>query len=578
MPMPWPSMHHPTTMVSGDTSSTESLLWAQARLRECQEYHPDCSGTHESHGSPLPTRVLDVGVASADISLDNPKDQLPKVRLLVTSGEAAPYVCLSHRWLPVSEMTRTTQSTLQEYLQNIPWSDLTQRFQDAIVFTRRLGIRYIWIDSICIVQDDEEDWQKESVEMWSIFARSTLTLFASGAEGQNTYPVLRSDADGLFWKPTPVAQSLTLRPRNAGVDKWEVRLRPQLRPLHNLLVPLVPSSLVENPVPHSPLLRRGWVYQERLLSPRILHFGPDELIWECATMLRCECGFEPNISRVPHPKKNHAFAQRVARADMSKAESMSGLKASIDTRFARVDMSKAESMSGLRASIDTRFARDLLITRWHKIVEEYSGLDFTFSSDRLIALTGLAKQFEYLGKYYAGLWEHSLVEDMLWQRHASETQRQQLPLWRAPTWSWASIDGQVTYYEFEHTKMLCQIIRCIVTPHRLGDEFGQLESASLVVSGGLVQVWSAGPQGNHVKTETSSLATLSMDVEWVVDGLDKRTRPLFLFRVADVRFVGLFALLLWRPREESESFERIGCSTDVLGFFGGVEDSTLTII
>ncbi|KAF2803092.1 HET-domain-containing protein, partial [Mytilinidion resinicola] len=276
----------------------------------CQHDHKDCSGNPKT---PLPTRILDVRIACTDSSLKDPKHQNPKVSLFEPRGKAAPYVCLSHRWRPISEMTRTTQSTPQKYLRNIPWSDLTKTFQDAVVFTRGLGIRYLWIDSLCIIQGNDLDWQQESVRMWSTFAQSTLTLFASG--------LLDVDRVG-----------------HRGIE-----------------------------VAHSPLLRRGWVYQERLLSPRGLHFGPDELVWECATALDCES----------------------------------------------------------------------LIKRWHDIVKEYSGLSLAFSSDRLPALSGLAKQFRKLGRYYAGMWESSLVQNMLW---ASGEPGNQLgrPQHRAPFWSWAS--------------------------------------------------------------------------------------------------------------------------------------------
>jgi hypothetical protein len=112
-----------------------------------------------------------------------------------SAGESlqARYICLSHCWGDASNLPmRTTRSTLDEYKQRIRWSILPKTFQHAVMFTRKLRIRYLWIDSLCIVQDDVDDWLRESGKMCSVFQHSTLTLCATASQDSN---------GGLFSKP-----------------------------------------------------------------------------------------------------------------------------------------------------------------------------------------------------------------------------------------------------------------------------------------------------------------------------------------------------------------------------------------
>jgi hypothetical protein len=120
--------------------------------------------------------------------------------------------------------------------------DLPRTFQDAIYITNFLRVRHIWIDSLCIIQDSKEDWQREAAKMADIYHQSYLTIAASWAPCGNV---------GLF-KQTPVLEVLG------------TIARPAIRHIHD-------------DASHFPLMGRAWAYQERILSPRLLHFGPQEI-------------------------------------------------------------------------------------------------------------------------------------------------------------------------------------------------------------------------------------------------------------------------------------------------------------
>ncbi|KAF1830656.1 HET-domain-containing protein, partial [Decorospora gaudefroyi] len=152
------------------------------------------------------------------------------------------YGCLSHRW-GSRQPLQTRKETLSRFKAGIPWESIPKTFQDAITFTRKLGLSYIWIDSLCIIQDDKQDWQQQSGAMAAIYSNSYVTLAAAVAD----------DSKAGF----------------GGVD-----------------MPI----FVRRPYQHGgfPLLRRAWVHQERLLSHRIIYFAYEELIWECDETFECE--------------------------------------------------------------------------------------------------------------------------------------------------------------------------------------------------------------------------------------------------------------------------------------------------
>jgi len=151
--------------ISYNTASEESFVSASRALKTCVESHERCK---YNFNTKLPTRVLDLGHPDKPLS----------VKLYESSGLEAHYTCLSHCWGQTRSI-KTERSNIASHYQGIVWTTLPRTFQDAIVFTRKLGLHYLWIDSLCIMQDEKFDWLKESANMSSIYKNSYLTISAT---------------------------------------------------------------------------------------------------------------------------------------------------------------------------------------------------------------------------------------------------------------------------------------------------------------------------------------------------------------------------------------------------------------
>jgi hypothetical protein len=146
---------------------------------------------------------------------------------------------------------KTTHETINEYCKEIAVSALPTTFRDTIAYARRLGLRFLWIDSLCIIQDDATDWQRESSQMANIYRNSYITLAAAkstdGQGGLFSTASSRSFAHLLtYTKPNGTAANAYIRCQLSHCATWSDRNMEQL-----------------------PLFRRGWAYQERLLSPEM---------------------------------------------------------------------------------------------------------------------------------------------------------------------------------------------------------------------------------------------------------------------------------------------------------------------
>jgi hypothetical protein len=226
----------------------------------------------------MPTRVIDVDLqkGSSDLRLYHP----PK-------GHNFPYIALSHCWGP-SEMplsSKTTKADVKSYETEILTSTLPSSFQDAVYVTRMLNIRYLWIDSLCIIQDDEVDWEIESSKMASIYQNAYATIAAT-ASTSSTESLLSPRSSATIFK----------------LDSKDGRSET----VHARLHPLGSQSLSD-----SPLLRRAWAFQEMILSPRVLHFAEDQLYWKCRNDIFSEDG----LVRLLSPLQNNFDAGKFSSQD-----------------------------------------------------------------------------------------------------------------------------------------------------------------------------------------------------------------------------------------------------------------------
>lgn len=204
------------------------------------------------------------------------QSQHPEPRVFVLTGSERlaeiPYLTLCHSWALTGESLRLTTENIDEWQAGkMPLEGLAQTFRDAMRITQKLGYRYIWIDSLCIMQDSLDDWNREAHTMASVYENSLLAIFASEV----------TDADGLFPTRNPLEYyPYTISPP-PDVEIWQ-RERPDSagRSYHfeSTRHEEHINNTLSRPVSRIPLLSRGWVVQERLLSPRIISLGSKGLL------------------------------------------------------------------------------------------------------------------------------------------------------------------------------------------------------------------------------------------------------------------------------------------------------------
>jgi hypothetical protein len=399
---PWriPNLPHEVVANSGsDQAVKRASLW----LQDCADNHELCKNASSS----LPTRV---------ISIEEPES----IKLYESNGEVEPYICLSHCW-GKGEITKTETATLSTYKQNIPWQELPQTFQDAISFAFRLGYKYVWIDSLCIIQDSVEDWRSEGSRMAQIYSGADFTIAATASN---------RPSEGCFRQTTERPVNMYSYPDTSG----------------SMLDVCVRSTINHYAWRYGeyPLLRRGWTLQECLLSRRIVHFTAEEMFWACRTVNECECSFWWDPPSLPF--KN---------------------------------LRSPKYLSTVRPSSEAE-CTDL----WHGIVSEYSSSSLTYETDCFPALQGVGKQLYRLKRsaYMAGLWENSIIHDLLWYAdHKDKACRPQK--WRAPSWSWASVVGRVRWPNWGSacTPLSTYVAKEISLAG--ADEFGELLSAKITLQG-----------------------------------------------------------------------------------------------
>ncbi|KAK5991448.1 MFS-type transporter pynF-like protein [Cladobotryum mycophilum] len=437
----------------GDTLSIEIYLKNDEPKRILELFYPQMALEHEScpsekHDS-LPHRVLALEtLPSGNIS----------VRLLENGGAKGRYATLSHCWGSYQTCV-TTRAALDQHKKDIPWLQIPPTFQDSIRFCLAIGIHHLWIDALCIIQDDLTDWQLESAQMADIYQNSYIMLAATSST---------SDSGGCF--PTQVseysaANEETLAP-GTTTDPPVIKFREKLQ---HWMAPLTQVSARLHP-----LLSRGWCFQERILSPRVLHFCAHEMIWECNTETLCECGSLPVTER---PRelfneileselfaRSHGFHRHYVIVDQgdSNDENESNMIRGIpninqnfqsmcnpkwDQEGGLPSYSEAMGLTSSEDYFHSQQYQSIASSRWQNIVGQYSSLLLSRDTDRLPALSGLASRVKpYLGEYLAGLWSSTLRFNILWRVDKLEPKVSRPTRCRGPSWSWASIDGTVSYW------------------------------------------------------------------------------------------------------------------------------------
>lgn len=399
-------------ILNANSSRNISLLYKW--LYECidDREHQCCrkslSNTwYDDHeGERLPSRVIDVG------KLDG--SEAP--RLLITKGEKGRYIALSHRW-GQGPRTRLTTDRVDEFVQALPMGELSLTFKDAVQATRNLGISYLWIDSLCIIQDDRGDWENEAARMGLYFEKAICTLAAVDAVDDNT-----NQDVGLFSARETDELAVTVdcpfeddgeEPPTMDDPCWEGRME------RLIFSSALPSNkdIVLRPrwkglwatMRFTTWHDRAWIVQERVLSRRVIYYTGRKLFWECQKISADEENMEANVS----PLRGQFLESLGSMLQASKPISP----------WKWLDY----------------------LSPWRYMVTEYSGSNLTRETDKLLAFHGVCERLSSrIGRQiYLGTILDGTGGDLLWARkdEASGTYAE----FHAPSWSWLSFKGQITH-------------------------------------------------------------------------------------------------------------------------------------
>jgi hypothetical protein len=338
--------------------------------RECLEDHPLCKPPNRSF---CPTRLLEI--------MD---DSLAKLVLTSEQGPNDPYVAFSHCWGKAKTL-KLLQDNMAQLLAEIRISELPTSYKEAIIVCRSMGFRYIWIDSLCIIQDSRQDWQQEALTMKDVYQNSSLNLCASAA-AENSEASFKS-------RDLTLIAPLEISP---GWANGEIHYITKFD-MHN------------EEISYSPLQSRAWVVQEYYLSHRSLSLTKSQMWWQCRQRIACE-----------------TFPSGYPQG-------------SIDpTRLKHMREGKeGQNFGGEERQHDYE---------WYRLVEDYCRCGLTVSTDKLIAFAGVAQAFRRFyphDRYIAGFWSSQLPLALCWSTdNSSITYRPNGYI--APTWSWASVKGVIT--------------------------------------------------------------------------------------------------------------------------------------
>jgi len=406
---------------STTTGSAETWEVVRTWLQECTSGHRACNMAKPEW---YPSRLVDIGSSGG-----SPFS-------IVSGSEVSPgqkYITLSHRW-GLSNIPRITIQNLPAFKRGKPASVLPPSFQHAMIIARRLDIRYIWIDSLCIIQDGDNghDWRQEAPLMKEVFANAFCSLSANWA----------SDSAGLFFHRdvglfNQVQQRLLLKDDDGGIFSESYTL-------------FSAGDNWANEVLDAPLNKRGWVLQERILARRIIHFCRREIFWECCEKTVSESF--PAMLPPTHPNTGNPLL----------ASHIQALKQMVHSR-----------KNGVPAEIGPREgeAASRLYGIWHSIVELYTKCRLTKQSDKLVAIAGLARSLSPFlqDRYIAGVWSKNLVNELTWYvKEPEPVSRGSSHPYRAPSFSWASANGHTLLplgLQYPCTGSLVQL--ACVKPRRL---------------------------------------------------------------------------------------------------------------
>ncbi|KAK4676410.1 hypothetical protein QC764_0060090 [Podospora pseudoanserina] len=534
------------------TGSDATVKTITTWLKDCSS-HKACQLPHNT--PPFrPTRLIAVGTVKN-----------PKLRLIDTKSDmdflidlkdgAGEYVALSHCWGGNIACKLTTSR--HRFMKNYITEDtLPLNFRHAIATTRRLGICYLWIDSLCIIQDSPADWAAESPTMGQVFTHAHCVLAAT-ASSDSTGGCFRDRS--LSW----VEQNIMISEKR----RCFVSNPPPLR------------ALFYWRVEQSPLTNRAWAFQERLLARRVIHFCEDVVLFECNTLQASELHVNGvGYDSTPYMVQDGRLVNWI--------EAIRSLTGQHNINGEGHTPQERRAVRGIRGALDVlqrlgpvetqRFGEKVEFwKRWYEIVSVYSKGQLTRQTDRLVALAGVAELVQQRGKvgYLAGLWDSELLAlGLLWVVKEVEERQE---MYCAPSWSWASVSGRIGFLprgildkinSKEHDLVFCTGVENVEVWRNgklVSEARSLVDNGTLTVTGPVARGSLADGEGMRLTgTCTKSAMVLKWVPDWKLDDMEKGLQEVFVIHLVKVFFedeVRSYGLVI-RGKDDvgTNIFERIG--------------------
>ncbi|RDL40024.1 uncharacterized protein BP5553_00003 [Venustampulla echinocandica] len=481
------------------TNSKACFELAKHWLRTCEMKHTKCERPRtEGEKSWKPTRLI-------RIYEDNDDRQL-------FEGEEIPdevtYATLSHCWGKIEDKLVLTLENRDDLKQAIPPFGGLKTFEDAVNIARQLGLWYLWIDSLCIVQNSKEDWLAQSAQMSNVYKYSFCNITATSAT---------SDLEGCFFNRSlnqvylnPLYIDFTDDLSSNSLDEPHLIIavpsrKDSPRSLEGRYELLQKGAIWawREDITLAAVNRRAWVVQERLLAPRVLHFSKTQLYWECAELQASE---------------SFPFGQPMEQESDYKAQTSFATEAK---QYMAGDSTDAQVASE---------ARKLAFSTWGHAVRAFTSAELTYNSDKLIAISAIAREMKLLMKcrYLAGHWETDLIHQLAWiglppgggyRQPSTSTQSGGLPdEYCAPSWSWASSNQCIDIFrQMSNDPLKPALAEVIAVQIELStdDEMGQVKGGYVKLRGHMVEF-----QLGSVREEDLSKMYVTLDNDDAGDTLE----------------------------------------------------------
>lgn len=376
------------------------------------------------------------------------------LQLTEQHGEQVPYAALSYCW-GGEQIVQTTAQSIFRHRTRINFQDLPQTIKDAVVVTEGLGLEYLWVDALCIIQDDENDKACEIDLMGHVYENAQVTIAASRAERAQ---------EGFLQDLIPY-----------GCNKQDWVFKMNYRDLAGQVSPVVIAPKLFRP-PVDYLSERAWAFQERLLSRRILEYSAACVHWTCQSHSDCD--------------------RRGGKCSAYELKKNSEISRGLLYRNGAVNPE-----------------------RWHTFLDEFSKRSLTLPGDRLPAIGGIAERFglQSEDRYLAGNWKSHLPSGLLWivDTYEKGSSQPQPSAYVAPSWSWAStirpINGHV-FIKPDFSMSMVNIVRDNVRTAAEGAIYGKVIYGSLTLRGSVIPVdWKLPHETERYSNGTiSSIPSISI--------------------------------------------------------------------